>query len=194
MENTNWKHIEDRRIEIPRLFFPFLESRPFETCLVCECDLLDNDVLYMIEKAYKGTEVIFEYAMCLSCCEQQRKELSMESFEAIVCYFKDKPLWLLRAITARTWASNNLDSWLNKCAVTGIERAMVENYQLYGLCQGRQLIVNMYPFLISESVMMELGEVLSKKTKDHLDDFVDEYLGMPPEFRDLPNDCPMVLF
>ena len=39
-----------------------------------------------------------------------------------------------------------------------------------------------------------LAERLSKKTRDSLDDFVDEFLGMPPEFENAPEDTPLVLF
>ena len=66
-------------VEIPKWFYPFLEDRPFKRCLICEQELLGGDVQYLIEKAWKGTEVIFEYAICLACIESQQEELSLES-------------------------------------------------------------------------------------------------------------------
>ena len=40
--------------------------------------------------------------------------------------------------------------------------------------------------MISDTAVREMEKLLSKKTRERMDDFVDEYFGMPPEFKDLP--------
>ena len=40
----------------------------------------------------------------------------------------------------------------------------------------------------------EVGLLLSKKTRECIDDFVGDYLGMDPELADTPLDTPLLMF
>ena len=75
---------------IPKVFFPFLEDEPFQTCTVCQRDLLACGVDYLIEKTYKGTEVICEYAVCMECGEDMSTELSAESMLRIRAHMEER--------------------------------------------------------------------------------------------------------
>ena len=54
-------------------------------CISCECELLNGDVPYMIEKALKpyngfnSYSTVFEYAMCLKCMQGYQGDISDKS-------------------------------------------------------------------------------------------------------------------
>jgi hypothetical protein len=80
--------------EIPKIFYSYQTQKPFSNCLVCSCYLLE-DQTYIIEKALKkhpgftAQDVIFDYAICLSCALKMRQEFSKESLEKINAYFAE---------------------------------------------------------------------------------------------------------
>lgn len=180
--------------EIPKWFYPFLEDRPFERCLICERVLLGGDVQYLIEKAWKGREVIFEYAICLACIESQQEELSLESLQNISKYFMTQPHFMRRPLEVMNWPVEEPGRWTQRCALTNQPRWEIENYQIFGHFRGDKMILSVYPLLICDEATNAVAERLSKKTRDSLDDFVGEFLGMPPEFENAPEDTPLVLF
>ena len=73
------------------------------------------------------------------------------------------------------------------------ERKQCRGHVIYGQCDGRHLLFTYLPYMISVEGIDELIPLLSKKTRDRLDDFIEEFLGMPPEFRASP-DMPPVVF
>ena len=81
--------IEDY-IPVPEPFHSFLEGGPFKSCTVCGLSLLEDGVQYVIEKAYHREEVIFEYAMCMSCRGGLMSELSRKSVQLVDNYFGER--------------------------------------------------------------------------------------------------------
>ena len=181
-------------VAIPKWFYPFLEDRPFERCLICECELLTGNVHYLIEKAWKGTEVIFEYAICMGCADGQQEELSQESLQNITKYFMAQPHFMRRPFEISSWPTDDPGRWTRQCALTKRPRTEIESYQMFGHFRGDKMILSVYPLLICDAATEALAEKLSKKTRDSLDDFVGEFLGLPPEFEIAPEDMPLVLF
>ncbi len=181
-------------VEIPEWFYPFLEDRPFERCLICERELLTGDVHYLVEKAWKRTEVIFEYAVCWTCAAHQQEELSAESRRNIADHFMTQQHFRRRPLEVLGWPTDNPACWTERCALTNRQRSEIENYQIFGHFRGDKMILSLYPLLICEEAIEALAQRLSRKTRDHLDDFVDEFLGLPPELKDTPEDTPLVLF
>ena len=49
------------------------------------------------------------------------------------------------------------------------------------------------PFIIGDEAMEEMQGLLSQKTQDELDRFVDDNFGLPPELKELLKDKPLVL-
>jgi hypothetical protein len=180
-------------IPIPRIFRPFLEEGPFETCLICGCGLLQPGVHYMIEKAFRGTEVIFEYAICLSCSQNLHKELSAESLQRLRRHFEEHVDWEERDKRLLKTSRGRCEPWLQHCVITGTPRDQAHAYHLIGHCAGDKLVLMFHPFMICEAAMIQMERLISKKTRDALDNFTDQYLGMPPEFRGVFNDAPMLL-
>lgn len=183
--------------DIPPIFLPFEQSKPFQNCINCEVYLLNDETEYVIEKAirqyndFKTSDVIFEYAMCMKCADKVRKELSSESLERIQSYITNSNLVQSRQelINNNNW---NIDQWLDKCAVTGQSLEGQTEYQIYGHCKGSQLVLSVMPYMIGNQATEEMSELLSAKTKDELNRFVDENFGIPPELKQPIKDHPIL--
>ena len=111
-----------KSIPLPKLFQPFLEDHPFERCIVCDCDLLQDNLHYLIEKAYKGTEVIFEYALCVSCAMAMRAELSQESLQRMQDQFENSQNLEARRTRLAKLPPQEIEPWVDTCVITGTSR------------------------------------------------------------------------
>ena len=186
-------------VNIPPLFHAYSTHAPFERCISCDKYLLEDNTEYLIEKAirqypdYGTQDVIFEYAMCFNCAELMRQELSQESMANIQQYFNDRVDLYGHHQEMMYDHSLDAEAWLNRCIVTGEPRATLEEYQIYGHCQGNQLVFSYMPYLISGQAMEALSELISEKTKGEIDRFIDEHFGIPPELKEPIKDRPLVL-
>ena len=181
------------RIPIPPIFRTFPDGEPFRQCIVCSRDLLDQDVAYHIEKGIRGSEVIFEYAMCRPCSIRMAQDLSRESMQRVAAHVHRNADLLSRSFELLRQSPDRVDPWLARCFLTGMPRQELLTCQIYGECCGKDLVLGLYPFMVGGPAMTELNGLLSKKTQERLSDFVGDYLGMPPEFRDLPEDFPVLM-
>ena len=180
-------------IPVPKVFHSFQKDAPFDRCLICHTALLVEGVGYMIEKIYKGTEVIVEHAICLKCCLEKREELSRESRTRIDQYF-DRHIDLNRRRRQMLQTGPaDVESWISHCLITGKHIDQTGEYQIYAHCDGRHMLFSGYPFLISAQVLSQLQELLSQKTRDVMNDFIGEYHGLPGEFIDNFDNSPMLL-
>jgi len=170
---------------IPKLFHSFLEDGPFRHCTICNRDLLQDNTVYLIEKAYKGQEVIFEYAMCMDCREELVEDLSKQSLKLIQHYFEERldDDTLNRSLEGID--PNQPESWIKKCALTGRSIKEIQEYQICTICEGKHLLPGHGPLLISGQAIEEISKLLSKKTRDRMDGFTEDYLGLPPGVRGL---------
>lgn len=174
-----------RDTEMPQVLRPTYEPL-FESCIVCACALQEpGSPLYVIEKAVRGSEPIFEYAMCLSCMSQMREELSPESLQRLDRHFEthfplqQRQRWVLDDAPA--------DAFLQRCALTGTDREDCADFQVVALCSGPRLLLNEdSPFLLSGRAVEAFFHLLSRRTRDRFDDFTRDHLGLPPELRELP--------
>ena len=178
---------------IPKVFFPFLEDEPFQTCAVCQRQLLTPEVDYLIEKTYKGAEVICEYAICLDCGQDMSTELSAESMMRIRAHMEERVDLLDRGKRLTEASPDQIEPWLENCVLTGTRQEDTDVYHICGHFRGPDLVLSIYPFMICGAAMNDMAVLLSKKTKETLDDFTDKFLGMPPEYKDLFDDAPVLL-
>ena len=169
-------------VPVPAQFHSFLEEGPFAKCTLCDEALLEDGTAYLIHKAFHREEVIFEYAMCLPCRAKMQEELSVESIEAINAYMEQ---YEIEDRTGPMMEAHGTDvsKWLSHCLVTGAPIAEAEEYHYYAFCDGPDLVFNGLPIALAGNVDEELNELLSQKTRDRLDGFVDEQFGLPPELR-----------
>ena len=177
------------KIEIPEEFYSFSGKKLFDRCIDCDRYLLEEGTEYFIEKAVKKypgygvLDIIFEYAICANCAEKMRLRMSKESLQHIEQFFANQINFEDRLNIIK----NNSDKpaeWTGKCIVNGKAKEELDEYQLYAHCNGRHLILQQMPYLISGEVIEKIGHLLSKKTLDELDDFVNTHFGPPPELME----------
>ncbi|MBN1816313.1 MAG: hypothetical protein JW828_03075 [Sedimentisphaerales bacterium] len=180
-------------VPIPKIFHSIYEEGPFSKCIVCTRDLLEKQAEYMIEKVFRGTEVIVEYAICDACAAQLGSELSIESTQRMERFLAEKVNWTARIEQIMNVEGEDLDQWIDSCLISGRKRSELDSYQLCARCRGNKIERTILPLMIAGSVAEEINKQLSKKTRDRLDGFVGDYLGLDPEFQNLPVDTPFLL-
>lgn len=173
--------------EIDPRFYNSDTDAPFTNCMTCNKLLLDNEE-YMIEKAMRRVpnlgieEVIFEYAMCMSCAEDFRERMSKDSLEKIEAFFIENSAGFLQMID-----ENNLSMSLDNCILTKKAKDDCSEYVMNAHCKGDKMIYSAFPYMISDEAMDKISELLSAQTLDELDDFKAKYFNGPPEIADLIN-------
>lgn len=177
------------KVPIPKEFWSFADGEPFRACVVCgESLLADGGRFYVIEKAYSKGEVVFEYAICLSCQQQLEAELSQQSIKLIAHYFDEHVDWSqIRGL--RELSSSGKDaalSGLSRCLITGKQASECKEYHILTACFGGNLLES--PFLIGDEAVESIQKLVSRKTRDRLDGFVEEFLGLPPAVKN-PLPC-----
>jgi hypothetical protein len=181
-----------KNIDIPKEFYSFSTGELFDHCLECDKYLLDGNTEYFIEKAikkYEGFEaqdVIFEYAICLSCAQRMRNSMSKASQRSIEEYFVNNVNMLKRM---EVMQSNPDDpaTWMDECLIKGGKKSELNEYQIYAHCNGSKLNLSQMPYIVSGAALEEISGILSPETLDEMDDFSRRHFGPPPELaKDLP--------
>jgi hypothetical protein len=183
-------------IEVPKIFFSEKENRPFSKCSLCG-STLDEFEVYFVEKAFKKNiqnhqhELVFEYALCSSCLEETRTELSQESRKNIELYFK---LYVdIEERNNKLLSKNHIDlnEWISECIITGKAIDDENEYVIGGAIIANRLILDGMPYALSEKAMLEMQELFSKKTKDFLDGFQKKVF--PPDVRERIPDGSLII-
>ncbi|MBO3698275.1 hypothetical protein [Roseivirga sp. E12] len=183
---------EEERAEglpIPDIFLNSDTKGPLTNCVQCDYDLMKGDRYYMIEKVFKKypsfqkTEVLFEYAVCSTCYENMKDQMSAESMANLSEYMMMNTDFqaMQRRIEEHP---DNPEAWLSECMIKGTPKSEMTEFQMGACFKGDRLVTNfMPPFMIGELAMEEMNALLSKETKDEMDDFMGENFGIPPELR-----------
>lgn len=180
-----------RETDIPEIF-KTEEGTYFKSCISCDVNVMETGEPYMIEKAIKrysnmdGVEaVIFEYAICTRCAEKMRKSLSKESMQRLEKHFLEKANWDKKMELFNQEKQPVVNDFLGDCIFTGqsIDDENINEYQVVGYFQGDKLRLDRMPFMMCGAAADEIGELLSAKTKDELDGFIDDNFGLPPEWK-----------
>lgn len=169
---------------IPVEFYSFETNTLFENCIECNRYLLDEGVEYLIEKAFKNYEgydaqdVVFDYAICMSCAEKMRDEISSDSMECMMNYFKEN------MDVDKRLGSLNVDpkEMLKSCMIKNKRVDDCREYQVFAHCVGKELNLNNPPYMISGEVMEELIPLLSEKTIDEMNGFFKRHFSPDPSF------------
>lgn len=169
---------------IPATFHSFEQEGPFRHCQICRQDLVQERLLYAIEKVYRGEEVILEHAICVGCMQAMQERYSEDSLAAIEQYQSQIDLETIRE---HYLAGNELDASLGRCAVKGHSRADLEHYHLYAFCEGDNLFLVQPPFMISGEAVEEMQELLSPETRDEMDRYTRDHLNTFPDLDKILN-------
>lgn len=176
----------DNDQDIPRDFYSFETNAPFQHCIECNTYLLDGETEYIIEKAvknyqgYPARDTVFDYAICMPCAEKMRREISKESWEQMMRYFQEN-------MNPR----NRIDMQ-HQLPVENLKRCMIKNtnvedcseYQIYAHCKGSKLNMDNPPYMLSGQVMEELLPLLSDKTIDEMNGFMNKHFSPDPSLME----------
>jgi hypothetical protein len=168
------------QIELPKEFRECYGLVPIERCMTCDAKILESGEPYLIEKAYRRTRIVHEYALCIDCLQKMDESMSFPS-RGMRDYWLNKHVRLEeRFARISRVAPDDVVPWINRCAVTGRYVGTLDEYQTVALCQGTQLLLCGYPYMISSEAAEELNDLMSKETREEWDRFKGEYLDEPP--------------
>ncbi|MCE2495042.1 MAG: hypothetical protein J4F31_00405 [Flavobacteriales bacterium] len=180
-------------IPVPRLFYPFEEEAPFDKCSRCHAELLESNREYMIEKALKPGDTIYEYTICFDCIEKSRGGISSDSMQYMERFFLER----VRPVEHRAKMIRKFDLdyrfWLDHCVVNGTPVDQMHEYQIMAHCQGPYMVFSVFPYCLGEHAADELVSNLSVATLKELDEFGDELIDIPPELRELWKRKPVLI-
>jgi len=191
--------VDPEKLKIPEIFYSDANGKPFNKCIDCNKSLPGNDVEYIIEKAYKKykefntDDTIFEYAICLDCAEKLFRSFSEQSRKAIDDYFEENIDIEARLIAAGKKEDFVIEDYISKCMIKGLPVEDLDEYQLVCYCKGDKISMIRPPYMISGAASDEVMQLLSNKTTDILNGFTDDFIGIPPEFKDLLKDKPVLV-
>ena len=172
--------------DIPKEFYSFETNQLFDQCIECNKYLLDAGTEYIIEKAvktyegYSAKDTVFDYAICMDCAEVMRKEISKESWESMMRYFQDN----MDVMTRLEMQEQSPDENIKSCMVKKINVADCREYQIYAHCKGGKLNMENPPYMISGEVMEELLPLLSEKTIDEMNGFMNKHFSPDPSIME----------
>ena len=184
---------------IPPIFHSLELGGPFEECLLCQRALRRPGQRYLIERIFRGSEPIIEYAMCDDCHAKTSEEVSEESAEQIQQYFVER--WDGANLFDRALHTNmgapNIDALLDRCLITDASAADCYERQIYAHCSGDSLVLDtrqpVFPMMLSGAIAEGIAEVLSESTKGWMDDFIGDQFGMSPDMLDKPDWSPLLI-
>jgi len=165
-------------IPVPEIFWSFETGKPIERCSLCNRDLTAAGTNYLIEKAFREGETMFEHALCLHCHVECVGELSAESLERIQAYFAEHADLENRPTRLLEQHGTDPARWLGHCMVKGFPIDECSEYQIYGFCIGRNLLFNGAPYLLSGEAIDDILELLSGQTLGALGDISDRLFGI----------------
>jgi hypothetical protein len=198
MSSSNTESIFDY-MEIPPIFYSHATQQPFKECLICNRDLLKADIQYVIEKAirqypgYSAKDVVAEYAICLDCNTSMQNTLSDHSKTAIANYFNQKTDLASRRNRLIHEKGTDIQAWIDNCLIYDTPQNETTDYQIYAHCEGTYMLFSSMPFMISGRAIEEIAEKLSAETKEVLDNFIDQYFGLPPELKSILKDRKVIM-
>jgi hypothetical protein len=176
-------------LPIPDVFLSTETNKPIERCINCEHDLSIGDRYYVIEKVFKRypvmnkLEVLFEYAICQHCYDDMKDKMSKESAENLSAYMMNNTdfVGLHQRINQHP---DDPEAWLDQCMIKGTPQSELSEFQMGAFFKGDRLVTDFLPpFMVGNEAMEEMNALLSKETKDEMDDFMGDHFGIPPELR-----------
>jgi hypothetical protein len=167
---------------IPEEFWSDLSGKPIENCIMCGKYLLAEDVSYFIEKALKSGNTEFEYAICEECAQKMKGAMSAESMERLEQFFaENNQLGMIQNLIVHKGFAEPRD-FISHCIIKGNELTPADEYQLVGYFTGKHIYPGSFPFAISFAAGEEMGTLLSEQTRREMDGFIDQFIGIPPDW------------
>lgn len=177
---------------VPEAFHCQKTGAPFSHCLVCD-EPIGPGTLHLIEKAFRSGDTLYEYAMCFQCYQTLRGDMSISSLEAIDVFFDQRAEFELRQAELMAISPDRVDPWIAECIVSRQPIEPDSEYQVFAFCRGSDMMLDRMPYAIGNEAVEELYELLSPKTREEMDRFTEDHLGLPPEMLRRPVDRPVTV-
>ncbi len=185
-------------IPVPKLFWSEYSDEPFARCLDCNCELEERD-FYLVQKCYVGTEAVFEFAICDTCRMSLSEQCSDETNRAVQAFMQSHLSRREREFQKLDEMDTVLHKCMNECAICSRARLECHRYTIGGLGHEMDLVVQLSPLaqsplMICQECEGSLAELVSHKTRDTWDRFVEEHFDSPPGVGlDAPSGTPMLI-
>ncbi|MFT5952678.1 MAG: hypothetical protein ACI9AU_001400 [Bacteroidia bacterium] len=170
---------------IPTFFHSYETDSPFDTCTFCT-EPLSRFNKYGIEKVFKqnkmlnSKEIVYEYAICWGCATSMGGEISEDSRSAISALFAKHNTHLTHKLEyLHSTEKYNLDSWIERCSLTGKETRLCDEFAVSGIIEDNRLVYEHSPMVVSDDFMRKLQDVLSLETKESFDKFREQLVDGP---------------
>ena len=145
---------------------------PFEICIECGVNLMENGCNYVIQKSRRNGETVLEMAICSDCAGNMDGQISEESKIAIEDYLSSLSP---KADSITEGQCIGCDSMIDQ------DQA---DFEIVGMARG--------PYLLSPAIVFchscqeKFEELLSEETKKGGQDFIDKNFPGVPENMGLP--------
>ena len=196
---------------IPRVFWSAYSGKPFFSCIDCSVPLIESN-MYLIQKRFVAGEAIFEMAMCERCRDKMVQEYSEETRRNINEYIRKQFEQLttegaedgagpktieVREIEETADGEALLEQCIEFCVMCGAKRSDCRRYSLTGLCRNDEIVaqvtpISRTPLMVCEQCELGMSELISQKTRDSWDRFIEAHFDGPPGIElDSPSTYPI---
>lgn len=187
---------------LPKLFWSEYLNNPFNKCIDCEVPLAEANA-YVVQKRFVRGEAIFEMAVCERCREKLSREYSEETCTAITNHMSERFRRNAEQLAQETGdladdaGEELLDRCMNVCLMCDAARESCHRYSLAGLCRDVEIVAQISPLgqtpiMICETCEMDMASLISQKTRDSWDRFIEEHFDGPPGIElDSPSTHPL---
>lgn len=196
---------------IPKMFWSVYSEKPFQSCLKCKVPLIEANS-FVIQKRVVGKETVFEMAMCERCRESMTAEFSEETRKNLTRHMNEQLQEAAEKLAAEANENGEIvvaqidddevgqkmmNDSLDHCMMCEKARSECHRYSLLSLCSDDMLIAQVTPVVRTPMMMCEdcegsMSGLISKKTRDQWNHFVEEHFDGPPGVSlDSPSSYPI---
>lgn len=162
----------------PPEFWCFETGEPFRKCSLCGTDLWAEGTNYLVEKAFKKSETIFEYAMCFHCYTGIQNSLSKKSRKLVAHYFAEHIDIEERRKLMISKYGRRTKSWISRCMIKGTPISKCDEHQIYGWFIDKDITFAGLPYMLSGAAIDEIIELLSDETLGIMDEMSGKLFGI----------------
>lgn len=173
-------HYIENFIEIPSALKSFETGESMSHCIDCGTSLLENGPPYLIQKAFKESEVLVEFAHCFTCYEKLAQSYSKKTKSDLWNFFLDSCDFETRKKRLLADSPDRFDPWIEACITCGKSKDETPSYSLVGQCDGPHLLFYYMPYMVCEECQMSMHDLMSSKSSDIWDRWKEEHIGTPP--------------
>jgi len=171
-------------IPVPKLFWSEYSDGPFARCIDCDCELEACD-FYLVQKCYVGTEPVFEFAICNTCRTNVSEQCSDETNKAVQEFLQAHLRRREREFEELDEMETVLRKCMDECVICSRARSECHRYTVGGLGVEMDLVVQLSPqaqspLMICQECEGSMGKLVSQKTRETWDRFVEEKFDSPP--------------